>query len=408
MSIEERVRESMRERAGAVRSAHDRWPEIEEGGPPEVQASGRRGAHRVITVVVALALFAASAVLVWSAFRPTTHRMPAAPATPYRLPSGELVEPMREQEEAEVFAFRAVAATGLMDPHGARSFGFTYRDDTTRTGSGWRVGFATMDCAPRKSDEGLEFTCTGLSGEDPNTGNAVTDAYVTVALDGGTWEVTGLDGNVLDAERERLVGYSLPQQAEPSHWEFPAVGAWHGKDDIVTGFASVALWVGPYPTTARGSVCDARALAADGADLGSLARWYEEAPDRSFERAGWVISRGVADPPQGMVSAAVTCVQYTGDGWEVVGAPELVRQGGDVVGVRIPLEWQGEEGITTPAACEVEVLSQSGSVVWQGRGRAEAFEPKDDYPYHTQVFVPGPLENPPGADHVGSFSCRSL
>lgn len=70
MRIEDRVREAMRERARAVRSAPDRWAEIEEGAspqpPPRRQPSGRRA----VAAAVAFAVFAASAILVWAAFRP--------------------------------------------------------------------------------------------------------------------------------------------------------------------------------------------------------------------------------------------------------------------------------------------------------------------------------------------------
>jgi hypothetical protein len=64
------------------------------------------------------------------------------------------VERMSGQEQAEVFAFRALAATGLMNPFGKRSYNFTYEDDTTRTDKGWRIGFAASDCQPRKTGAG--------------------------------------------------------------------------------------------------------------------------------------------------------------------------------------------------------------------------------------------------------------
>jgi hypothetical protein len=407
MSIESRIRASLRERADRVESVRDRSPELERDSSAD-RGPDLSGPRRLVSAVVALALFAASAILVWSAFRPTESRTPAPVSTPSTTQRGELIEPMTEREGAEVFAVRAVAAAGLMDPVDSRSFGFTYRDDTTRTASGWRVGFAAMDCEPKGTGNDVVFTCRGLSGDEPDTGNAVTDAYVTVALDGGTWTVVGFDGNVLDDERIRLVGSTLPQQTEPSHWEFPAV-ATARHDGVVTGFESVALWVGPYPTEAMGSVCDARALAADGEDLGSVSRWYEEAPDRPFNRVGWVHAQEIGDAPPATSDISIRCRQYTGLGWTVVVDPSLVRQDGEVVGVRIELEWQGAEDITTPAECTVEILNQSGEVIWEGRGRAESLWPQPDpngYPYHTQVFIPIGPDGPTRVDHIGAFDCR--
>ena len=120
-------------------------------------------------------------------------------------PNREIVEEMTEQERAEVFAFRALADTGLMNPFGKRSYNFTSADDTTQADDGWRIGFAASDCEPR----GGTFTCRGLSGEDPELGNALTDTFVTVALGDGRGRVVGVEGNMLDDEQERVIGYTL-------------------------------------------------------------------------------------------------------------------------------------------------------------------------------------------------------
>jgi hypothetical protein len=82
MTIEDRVREAMRERAGRVRSASDRWSEVEQG--PMAPASKPSG-HRAIAAAVAFALFAAAAFLVWSALRPTDRVTPADTGGTYIL-----------------------------------------------------------------------------------------------------------------------------------------------------------------------------------------------------------------------------------------------------------------------------------------------------------------------------------
>jgi hypothetical protein len=229
-----------------------------------------------------------------------------------------LVEGMSEQEQAEVFAFRALAATGLMNPFGKRSYNFTYEDYTTRTDKGWRIGFAASDCQPREVDAGYSFTCTGLSGEHPETGNALADTFLTVRLKNKEWAVVGVEGNMLDHERNRVIGYKVAQREEPSHWEFPAVGSWPIGRGV--SFAAMALWVGPYPTSAPGSVCELRASDTPLEDLGGSRRFYQEPPNREFERAGWI--RGIDEIRVGEnAEIVVHCHQYTGRGSQVASGP---------------------------------------------------------------------------------------
>ncbi|HZJ48393.1 MAG TPA: hypothetical protein VFD97_05090 [Acidimicrobiia bacterium] len=222
-------------------------------------------------------------------------------------------EAMSEQEQAEVFAFRAVADTGLMDPFGKRSYLFTYVDDTTETDSGWRIGFAASDCEPRKGT----ITCRGLSGEDPDLGNALTDTYVTVGLSDGQWQVTDVDGNMLEDERGRLIGYTLPERKEASHWEFPAIGVWPGDDQEI--IEMMALWVGPYPTTAPGSVCNVELFDGNDNPVGEPWVFYQEPPNRPFERAGWIHGRQL-EPAQGVARGVVNCHQRTGSAGGTLGS----------------------------------------------------------------------------------------
>jgi TolB protein len=235
---------------------------------------------------------------------------PEESAEPPAAHAGEaLVEETSEQQQAEIFAFRAVAAEGLMDPHGSRSYLFTYADDTTRTADGWRIGFASSDCEPQQTDEGFHFTCRGLSGED-ELGNALTDTYVSVGLHDGLWRVLDIEGNMLPDERERLLGVSLPQRTEPSHWEFPAIGHWDYEG--TAHVEMVALWVGPYPTAAPGSFCEVHPIDADGASTGEPMRFYEPPPSRPFERGGWIRGMGLPEGSAGI--ADVACRQRTDAG----------------------------------------------------------------------------------------------
>ena len=216
---------------------------------------------------------------------------------------GDLVEPIDEPQQAEIFAFRALAEMGLMRPFSPRSYNFTYAEDTSRAGGGWRIGFAASDCEPKERT----FTCTGLSGEDPRLENALTDTYVTVELEGGRWTVTGVEGNMPEQDRERLVGYSSLQEAEPSHWEFPATGAWPTDGGYMVEM--IALWVGPYPTGAQGSACEATMLDRAGETVGEPYRFYKAPPNRPFERAGGGMALGLESVDGDIERVVVDCYQ---------------------------------------------------------------------------------------------------
>lgn len=229
--------------------------------------------------------------------------------TPPRPPSsGEgFIEDVPIETRAEIFAFRAVAAVGLMDPYGTHTYNWTYRDDTTETTDGWRIGFAASDCAPR----GNVQTCRGLSGEDPELGNALTDTYVSVTLAEGTWQVVGMEGNVRPGDSERIVGYNLPDVSGPSHWEVPVVST--GGFEGGSGYTMLPLWVGPFPTRAPVSTCVAEALDGSG-QVVATERFDMEPPDREFERGGGVHGRGFEDVQGEMTDVEVSCEQKEGEG----------------------------------------------------------------------------------------------
>jgi len=211
---------------------------------------------------------------------------------------------------------------------------------------------------------------------------------------------------MLDDERERVVGYTLPQREEPSHWEFPAVGVWPSDDGVF--IEMVALWVGAYPTTAPGSVCEVQALNGNDVPVGEPRLSYEEPPNRSFERAGWVRGTGI-EPASDVERVVVDCRQYTGRGWEVASDPQIVGSPGQVSGAAAKLTWRGDEGITTAAVCRATLVDEAGDEVWEGSGRVEPlWRPNElkDYPYHAEVFVSTRGE-PVDAQAIGEFTCQS-
>lgn len=367
----------------------------------EIEHRGRQLTRRarigaLLALVGILGVAVAMVQLVPSLLRSdnqVTDTDPAPPDTSH----DRVVESMTLQEKAGIFAFRAVAATQLMDRRG-RSYLFTSSEDTTRIADGWRIGFAASECTPS--------TCRGLSGENAR-GNALTDTFVFARLQTGTWTVVDVEGNVLAEDRERLLGYSLPDRNEPSHWEFPALDM--GSPDEGFSVTMIALWVGPYPTAAPGSVCEIRPIDSDGNPAGEGTIFYEEPPNRLFERSGWVAIRGVPKAGAGAETASVGCTQYTGEGWEVASEPKLFRTDG-VFGVEADLLWRGDQGFTTAATCRVVLVDAAGDDVWQGTGRIEPlWRPGelDNYPYRAHMVITARGESV-DAESIGDFTCRSI
>lgn len=365
------------------------------------RATFRRAMGRRIGVVALPVLLLASVawVAIASPFGARTPEVVGSGPGPFQ---GDLFyEEVPEQTRAEIFAFRALAHTGLMDPYGARSYNWTYRDDTTETEGSWRVGFAAIDCAPANNTQ----TCTGMSGEDPNDGNALTDTYLLVTLNDGQWEVLAVEGNMPPDEQERVVGYSLPDEREPSHWDFASVGLWRfaGRPSV----AMTPIWVGPYPTEARGNVCEVIAVDDEGGPVGKTFVFYEGPPDRPFERGGWVRGGG-AQLPDEAIDAEVTCEQYTGPGWEIDGEPDLVQGPGGVRGVSVQVKWIGDERFTAAYECHATLVDDEGEVVWEKTDRRSPITSPNlkKYPYRTALFLSA--REPVDAQEVGEVTCRTL
>lgn len=92
MSIEDRVRAALRDRAQRVRVARTRWDEIEQASPAESGLPRASGPRRALAAAVALAVFAAAGLLLWSAFRPSDGVTPAGAGTV--TPAGAGTDPL--------------------------------------------------------------------------------------------------------------------------------------------------------------------------------------------------------------------------------------------------------------------------------------------------------------------------
>lgn len=384
-----------------------------EGKPDLDWVLDRGGRLRLVRRGIAGVSFLVLAVGAWTvlsfATDPTSTNQPAKDQNEDQtvlddFSGKEVIEKIDEQRRAEVFAFRAMVATGLMEPLAARTFLFTDEEYTERKGAAWVIGFTASDCAPRGSSQ----TCRPIYGETDEAEMPVPDTYVEVGLENGRWEVVGIDGPMLDEERERLTAYSRPDQEEPSHWEFTAGATTHFGESGWTDMHG--FWVGPYPTSAPGSICEARYVDEDGTEIGE--RWviYREAPQRELEISGGVTGTDAPVSPA-VADVEVHCRQYTGPAWEITEGPELSRlDDGEVVGVGATVTWRGPEGFTSPVKCEATLVDEEGKIVWEGSGRLEAlWRPNElkNYPYEAEVFVHTGRRSVE-ADEIGDFACDSL
>lgn len=382
---------------------------LEDAGPPPDllwvvgRGSQLRRRNTVLSALAVLAFVGVTTAGAATIFRSGdgSPSVGGGPASRHTTPDvqqpreGEIVEEISEEQRADIFAFRAVSASGLMRQDG-RAYFFTYEDDTTEDGGVWKVGFSASQC------DGVN--CRPLTEEPPDGGMPLAETFVVVGLRGSTWQVMEVEGDMAPEEEEKLIGYSLPDQDEPSHWDFSAVTVSRGSDGAMVQFTPV--WVGPYPTRAPGSVC--RLTVQEGAGSSETV-FYQPPPARVLERGGWVQGRELPRSSDD-VDVHVDCRQYTGPGWELEGEPELVRSNGDVVGISARLEWRGEEGFTTGARCDGTLLDGDGEVVFEGSGRIEPlWRPGElkDYPYRETLVVTTRGE-PVQAERVGDFTCESV
>lgn len=293
---------------------------------------------------------------------------------------GEVVEDTPEAFQAQVFAIRALDAVGLMTLDG-RGFLINEQEEVVETDDGWRVPFSATECDPS--------TCRPLSGErDPESGNALSDTFVFVSLEDGRWEVIGTEGNMSREDHEALLGFWLPDVREPSHWEAHGVVA-RSSDEGVS-FQILPVWVGPFPTTAPGSVCSATPLDGSGEVLGEPTTFFQEAPTSESDRAGGVHSRPLLTGPESTQDVAVKCRQFTGPGWEIASEAEEVTMGGDIVGLSADLVWRGERGFTSAAVCHATLLDEDQEIAFEGSGRADPlWRPSElkEYPYRATVTI---------------------
>ena len=215
---------------------------------------------------------------------------------------GVLYEHVSESRMAEIFAFRAVARIGLMDPYGNPSYNVTNADDTENLGRGrWGIGFVRSNCIPGGTPTDPSFTCGSRGGSFGGTPEA--SIFIEVELRDGQWEVIGVDGDMRQEDTRKLLGFSLPAEEEPSHWEFPSIGIFDlNGGAIIEGFP---LWVGPVPTRSPASECTFVVRNAVG-DVTFQETFSKEPPEGNTDGGIWGLGNV---PVEDVAEAVVDCVQ---------------------------------------------------------------------------------------------------
>lgn len=256
----------------------------------------------------AVALLVVSGLAFSATTRDGSEGMPIVGATEVAEGSGPIVEEMSEKDEAEIFAFRAVARSGLMSPYGDPSYVFTYADDTTSSSDGaWRVGFVRSDCAPEEGNPDPRFACTTDVERESLASDELpqADVFIVVRSDGESWTVLDAEGNVTEEDRSQLRGFTLPHTPEPSQWDFSAVDIFTLGDRALID--SFPLWVGAIPSEAAGSMCALTVF--DDENKVTFSREFIEAPPPADGGRGGGL-RGLENRPASeTATATVECEQ---------------------------------------------------------------------------------------------------
>ncbi|HVF53753.1 MAG TPA: hypothetical protein VNC78_09140 [Actinomycetota bacterium] len=405
---EDRLRALLAAAVADVKPPHD-----QEG--PIVRRAFRRtvavGSVAVLMTMTVIGGAGLAATRLWAAdnFQRPPVEQPVAtptrsPATPDRVeptPGVRGVEtPLPDQ--AAVFAIRAVAAAGLLDPLG---YLYTFTS-ITETPEAWRVGFGGGRCGVWEEPEGRVETCKPLSGRD-QLGNPKEDSWLTVSLTDGGWRVDAVEGRFVDSSHETLRGFSLPQVDEDPHWEYPVVRADADGDGGVAEPGGVtiraaSLWVGPIPYDGPGSVCRLIGVDAEGNIVHRDHPRYEAAARQEWQRRGGLMAAGLpAD--LGIRSARMDCEVYSGRGWqprrvELAGTESASQQ----VIVRAELVWEEEGILFAQTRCTAAVSDADGNLMGDDDQSIREFWPpsqlKKGPPYEMELVFTVHVETPSEAE----------
>lgn len=285
------------------------------------------------------------------------HQPPVAPVPA----SSPIATP--ESDQAAVFAIRALASAGLMDPLGLL---YTFTRVTADDGD-WLVAFGGGRCGVYEEAEGRVETCKPLTGED-RLGNAKEDSWLRVAASQGSWNVVSVDGNFPEKARGELLAFSLPDVVEDPHWEYPTVtvdepsaerGGADGEGLQVRG---VKAWVGPIPYGGPGTRCQLIGLDANGEVVFTDFSHYEPAAREEWERRGSILSTGM---PGGLeiVGARMDCAPYEGRGWTATNVELDARSASTQVIVKTEIEWKDEPLLFAASRCTARVFDESGGLL---------------------------------------------
>jgi hypothetical protein len=175
------------------------------------------------------------------------------------------------------------------------------------------------------------------------------------------------------------------------HWEFAVLllRPTLEESDRQIRFEAEQKWIGPIPYEGTGTVCQVIAFDRAGNVTHRDERFYVADPQEEWERSGASLG---ANLPLGSADAEITCEPFSGNGFEVVGEPELTTPPGlerAVVGTA-QLRWNEPKLQTASFWCDVSLFDAKDELVRRSiAGPNAAFWPPGDFkgrpPYIQQV-----------------------
>jgi hypothetical protein len=381
--------------------------DLDAGGRPQPDLSGvtvraqrRRWRRRLAVGAVCVGLLAGSWAIV--SLLPTDDSRPGPDLAPAdKLPPPEPIrvepDPGTEQDQAAVFAVRAIANTGLLDPLGDY---YHYRE-IEKKGKSWVVGFGASTCLPT--------TCKPKSGEEDELGFAPVDAWLHVTKDGETWSVVDASGNFSPGDTRILISFTYNQRQEVPHVEYPTVRVDEpigSDDDGGLDIRAAGLWVGPIPSDVPGSVCTLRGFDAGGKTVYEGVPMWEDAAREESMRSGWLFGTGIPGDA-GAETAAIDCVPFEGRGWYTETEPQ-VEAHGSRVDVKASLVWCDVGMTNADSSCTATVYDADGRALGEDRQPISGFWPPsraEDPPFHETVFFHMNVPNAQAAA-TATVECR--
>lgn len=273
------------------------------------------------------------------------HFMSQEKAAPDSLPNevapAASLTPLDQQ--AEVFALRALAHTGLLDANGEL---YDIRGPAEASGEGWTIPFQRLFCSVI---DGADSCRPAEGGESRER----ADAFVSVVLIDGEWQVTATEGNFDADDALRLRDVSLPQTDEAPQWDLPAPTVDSRREFGIVEV--VSIWTGPLDYDGPGTICRLTTWDDDGTPKEDLPT-YQPPPASNLDRtSGFMIEGWHA----GAVDAEYDCHPFEGAGWQPDEDVKFEKLDG-AVHSGVKMRWQGQQVINGESKCVAQAMDADG------------------------------------------------